>query len=113
MAESKYAKQVLKEPKGIIERDGEVIFDGIIAKPEQLGTKCGLQWSVFVSVAYRLWNAHAQDELGKVSARRREWAGPGRAAKTRPETAGPSDTTPSRNPSSSSPFSRPSYRTCC
>jgi hypothetical protein len=46
MAESKYAKYVFKEPRGQIERDGEVIFDGIFMKPEMLGTKCQMLYSI-------------------------------------------------------------------
>jgi hypothetical protein len=46
MAESKYAKQVLREPRAQLERDGKVIFEGIMAKPEQLGTKCQLLYSI-------------------------------------------------------------------
>ena len=36
MTESQFAKQVLKEPNGKIERDGKTIFDGIIVKPEEM-----------------------------------------------------------------------------
>jgi hypothetical protein len=46
MAESQYAKYVHKEPRGQIERDGETIFDGILAKPELTGTKCQMLYSI-------------------------------------------------------------------
>ena len=61
MAESKYAKYVLKEPKGKIERDGEVIFEGIIAKPEQLGTKCQQLYSIVTRAHVNEATPHIHD----------------------------------------------------
>lgn len=46
MSESKYAKHVLVEPKGKLERDGKVFFEGLFARPEQLGEKCQLLYSI-------------------------------------------------------------------
>ena len=46
MTESEYAKYVLKEPRDQIERDGQIIFDGIMATPEMLGQKCQMLYSV-------------------------------------------------------------------
>jgi hypothetical protein len=46
MSESKYAKYVLREPKGKLERDGKVIFEGIMGLPQQLNTKCQLLYSI-------------------------------------------------------------------
>jgi hypothetical protein len=46
MAELKYAKQVLKEPRSQLERDGKVIFDGILAKYELTGVKCQMLYSI-------------------------------------------------------------------
>jgi len=46
MAELKYARHVLKEPKGRIESEGKLVFEGIFVKPEQLGTKCQLLYSI-------------------------------------------------------------------
>lgn len=46
MAESQYAKHILREPRGQLERDGKVVFDGILGLPEKLGTKCQLLYSI-------------------------------------------------------------------
>ena len=46
MAESKYGKYVFKNPRGQIERDGKVIFDGIFMQPQVLGTKCQMLYSI-------------------------------------------------------------------
>ncbi len=46
MAESKYAKCVIKEPRGQIEENGKVIFDGIFCKPQELGTSCQMLYSI-------------------------------------------------------------------
>ena len=41
-----YSKYVLKEPRGQIERDGKIIFDGILCYPKDLGTACQFHYSV-------------------------------------------------------------------
>lgn len=46
MTESNYAKCVLTEPRGQIERDGKVIFDGILCYPKDLGTACQFHYSI-------------------------------------------------------------------
>ena len=46
MAESKYAKHILREPKGQLERDGKVVFEGILGLPQQLNTKLQLLYSI-------------------------------------------------------------------
>jgi hypothetical protein len=47
MAQSKYAKCVIKDLKGNIMRDGkEVEFEGIFLTPEKLGTKCQYLYSI-------------------------------------------------------------------
>jgi len=46
VTESKYAHLVMKEPRGQIERDGKVIFDGIFGKPEELGASCQMLYSI-------------------------------------------------------------------
>jgi hypothetical protein len=46
MAESQYAKCVTRNPRGQIKHDGKVIFDGIFMKPEMLGTKCQMLYSI-------------------------------------------------------------------
>lgn len=56
MTESQFAKQVLKEPNGKIERDGNIIFDGIIVKPEEMGEKCQLLYSIVTK-------AHVNEEV--------------------------------------------------
>jgi hypothetical protein len=61
MSESKYAKYVFKEPKGQIERDGEIIFDGIFMKPEMLGTKCQLLYSIVNKAHVNEATAHIHD----------------------------------------------------
>jgi hypothetical protein len=61
MAESKYAKCVHKEPRGKIERDGEVLFDGIFAKPELLGTKCQLLYSIVTKAHINEATPHIHD----------------------------------------------------
>jgi hypothetical protein len=61
MAESKYGKYVFKEPRGQIERDGEIIFEGIFMKPEILGTKCQLLYSIVTKAHVNEAAAHIHD----------------------------------------------------
>jgi hypothetical protein len=61
MAESKYAKHVIKEPRGKMEREGKVIFEGIFAKPEVLGTKCQLLYSIVSKAHVNEATAHIHD----------------------------------------------------
>lgn len=46
MTESKYSHLVKVNPRGQIERDGSIIFDGIFGKPEELGASCQLLYSI-------------------------------------------------------------------
>jgi hypothetical protein len=47
MAESKFAKCVIKDLKGKVLRDGkEEEFEGIFVTPEKLGTKCQFLYSI-------------------------------------------------------------------
>ncbi len=46
MAESQYAKHILRQPVGQLERDGKVVFNGILGLPEKLNTKCQLLYSI-------------------------------------------------------------------
>ena len=46
MAESQYAKHVLRNPMGQLERDGQVVFRGVLGLPEVLKTKCQLLYSI-------------------------------------------------------------------
>jgi len=46
MAESKYAKYVLREPKGQL-HDG-AIFEGFLANPEKLGLDCQILFSAII-----------------------------------------------------------------
>jgi hypothetical protein len=46
MTESKYAKHILRQPMGQLERDGKVVFEGILGLPQQLNTQCQLLYSI-------------------------------------------------------------------
>jgi hypothetical protein len=46
MAKSKYAKHIITDINGVEMRDGKVAFNGIIIRPEQLGTNCQVLYSV-------------------------------------------------------------------
>ncbi len=46
MAESKPSFRVFTEPRGQIEQEGKIIFDGIFLKPEQLNMKIQFLYSV-------------------------------------------------------------------
>ncbi len=46
MAESQYAKHVIKQPVAQLERDGKVVFKGMLGLPEKLHTKCQLLYSI-------------------------------------------------------------------
>jgi hypothetical protein len=46
MAASKYSKHVITKIDGQEIRDGKVAFDGIILRPEVLGTNCQLLYSI-------------------------------------------------------------------
>ena len=61
MTESKYARHVLREPKGKLERDGQVFFDGIMATPQQLGTKCQLLYSIVTKAHVNEATPHIHD----------------------------------------------------
>ena len=61
MGESKYAKYVFTEPRGQIERDGKIIFDGIFLKPEKLGTKCQLLYSIVTHAHVNEATPHIHD----------------------------------------------------
>jgi hypothetical protein len=61
MTESRYAHHVLVEPKGTIERDGKVIFDGLFAQPEKLGTKCQLLYSIVTKAHVNEETPHIHD----------------------------------------------------
>jgi len=49
MAESKYAKYILKEPKGEL-HDGS-IFEGFLASPEKLGLDCQILFSAITEAS--------------------------------------------------------------
>ena len=49
MAESQYAKYILKEPKGQL-HDGTV-FDGFLASPEKLGVDCQILFSAITEAS--------------------------------------------------------------
>ena len=61
MNESKYAKHILKEPRGQIERNGEIIFNGCMIKPEQLGTDCQLLYSIVTKAHVNEETPHIHD----------------------------------------------------
>jgi hypothetical protein len=61
MAESKYAKHVLREPMGKLERDGKVVFEGILGMPQQLGTKCQLLYSIVTKAHVNEATPHIHD----------------------------------------------------
>ena len=46
MVESQYAKHILKQPVAQLERDGKVVFNGMLGLPEKLNTKCQLLYSI-------------------------------------------------------------------
>ncbi len=46
MAESKYAKHILKQPIAELERDGRKVFKGILGMPQQLNAPCQFLYSV-------------------------------------------------------------------
>jgi len=46
MPASQYAKHILKQPMGQLERDGKVVFNGFLGLPEQLKTSCQLLYSI-------------------------------------------------------------------
>ncbi len=46
MTESKYSHLVMTEPRGQIERDGKIVFDGIFGKPEELKASLQLLYSI-------------------------------------------------------------------
>jgi hypothetical protein len=61
MTESKFAKQVIREPNGKIERDGNIIFDGIIVSPQQMGEKCQFLYSIVTKAHVNEEVAHYHD----------------------------------------------------
>lgn len=46
MAASRYVKHIITDMNGQEIRDGKVVFNGIILRPEQLGANCQLLYSV-------------------------------------------------------------------
>jgi len=61
MAESKYARHVLREPMGKLERDGKVVFEGILGMPKQLNTKCQLLYSIVTKAHVNEATPHIHD----------------------------------------------------
>jgi hypothetical protein len=61
MTESKYAKHILREPLGQLERDGKVVFDGFLGLPQQLGTKCQLLYSIVTKPHVNEATSHIHD----------------------------------------------------
>jgi hypothetical protein len=61
MAVSKYAKQVLTEPKKKMERDGEVFFDGIMVTHAETGAKCQMLYSIVTKAHVNEATPHIHD----------------------------------------------------
>jgi hypothetical protein len=61
MPESKYAKHVLRNPMGQLERDGKVVFRGVLGLPEALNTKCQLLYSIVTKAHVNEDTAHIHD----------------------------------------------------
>jgi len=61
MTASKYADCVHKQPVGKLERDGKVIFDGLIGTPDLLGTKVQLLYSIVTEAHVNEAKPHIHD----------------------------------------------------
>jgi hypothetical protein len=62
MAESKYGKYVIREPRGQIhDDDGKTIFDGILASPEKLGLDCQILYSTVMEPRLSVDKPHKHD----------------------------------------------------
>jgi hypothetical protein len=61
MTTPEYAKYVHTEPRGQIERDGNVIFDGIFMKPKDLGTRCQFLYSIVTKAHVNEKTPHIHD----------------------------------------------------
>ena len=61
MSESEYSRHIFVEPKGQIERDGEIIFDGIFMKPEVLGASCQMLYSIVTEAHVNEATPHIHD----------------------------------------------------
>ena len=56
MTESQFAKHIFTEPNAKIERDGNIIFDGIMLKPEMTGEPLQFLYSIVTK-------AHVNEEV--------------------------------------------------
>jgi hypothetical protein len=61
MAISEFAKCIHTEPRGQIERDGKQIFDGILMKPQDLGTKCQFLYHIVTEAHVNEETPHVHD----------------------------------------------------
>lgn len=62
MAESKYGKYIIKEPRGQIQDDnGKTIFDGIMVRRDQTGVDCNVLYSAVTEPHVLVDKPHMHD----------------------------------------------------
>jgi hypothetical protein len=61
MAESKYGKHIIREPRDQIYEDGALRFDGILVESEKLGTNCNIFFSAVKEPRVDEANPHVHD----------------------------------------------------
>ncbi len=61
MAESQYSKYILKEPREQIERNGRIVFNGCLVKPQKMGTNCQFLYSIVTKAHVNEETPHIHD----------------------------------------------------
>ena len=61
MAESEYAKYVIREPRGSFGEGGKTIFDGLMAGPDKLGIDCNILYSAVTKPHLLVDKPHVHD----------------------------------------------------
>ena len=61
MVESQYGKHIIREPRGQIEQDGKIIFDGILVHHDKLGVDSQLLYSAIKKPHVMVDKPHMHD----------------------------------------------------
>jgi hypothetical protein len=61
MAESKYGKYVMREPRGVVEEDGKIVFEGLKVTPAMTGYDCSILYSAITQPEVNVSKPHSHD----------------------------------------------------
>ena len=61
MAKSEYGKYIFREPRGQIEQDGKIVFDGLRVSSDQVGVACNVLYSAITREHIMVDKPHMHD----------------------------------------------------